>query len=369
MRLIRSYTFASALCLAISGTSPVASAQGPGTTIHAAGARAAPMILRDAKSPGPTDNIGLSAAQGERMRQVFTRLDNQMKPVIARHGARTSQMRNELEAIGSLPPGPKRDQAVRAYQARHDTFYAGLLAESKVDLPALAREFKGIAPDFDFQVQGRSIIGVDARALAEGASLGPQATRPGAAAAITSTAPGTATTPPPAASPTTTRITSFEDESVRQCGVVAGGENRFTNTSVTSNSFAIFAGGCGSEANKFGRLSVPSGRSASISLGYTLRAKAFAVGIAGPSGSDASATVTIGGAEVEKMSVIAVAPLLWAADSEKFQVRTGRIVNVPTGAVTSLRFTTKASSHSIVSAGANSSATVDGISASLTVTP
>ncbi|MFN3496416.1 MAG: hypothetical protein ACK40L_18095 [Hydrogenophaga sp.] len=366
MRQMTTLSLVAAISIAVAGTIPVARADDTSAMMHAVGVRAAPTLARDTRTPGLTDNIGLSAAQTARLQQVFTRVDNQMKPAMGRHGARAGQMRNELDAISSLPPGAKRDEAVRAYQARHDTFYSDLLRETKVDLPALAREMQAIAPEFQFEVKGRSIVGSQRRLLDPRSNISTPAIR----SPLPTTAPRTTTASAPRlATPTTTRLTGFVDEDTRRCHVASSGNNRFTSNSLTSSSFAAVAGGCESSASKSKTFDVPTGTSASLELGYNLRLKAFAAGIVGMGSSNASALVDTGEGRLETRYISAFAPWLWVADTEE-NVR-GVRENVPvqpgTGKV--LRFTTRSFSLAILPGGANSSATIDGITASLTVTP
>lgn len=366
MRKTSPYLLALPLCFVLGGNFPAANAQDPAITIHATGVRAAPTLARDTRTPGITDNIGLSAAQTERMQQAFTRVDSQLQATLSRHGARAGQMRNELNAIAGMPPGAKREQAIRAYQARHDSFYSGVLAESKVDLPALAREMQGIAPQLQFEIRGRSIIGVPIQAT----GLKSSATRPAFRTSTPTTTARTKTAPAPApAMPITTRLTGLVDEDSRRCSAASSGNNRFTSNSVTSNSSATVAGGCTSSASKNKTQSVPSGASASLDLGFSIKVKAFAAGVVGVGYSNARGLVLVNGEVVESHFVSAMAPLLWVTESE--ENRRGLTVTVPVrpGRPAELSFSTSAESLALPPSGANATATIDGITASLTVNP
>lgn len=366
MRPLIPCTLASALGLALAAAFPTASAQDAAATVHTVGARAAPTLVRDTRTAGLTDNIGLSAAQTERMQRVFTRVDSQLQGALSRHGARAGQMRNELNAIAGMPPGAKREQAIRAYQARHDGFYSGVLAESKVDLSALAREMQGIAPELKFEVRGRSIIGVPIQAT----GLQSSATRPAFRTSTPTTTARATTVPAPApATSSTTRLTGFVDEDSRRCSAAASGNNRFTSNSVTSNSFAAVAGGCTSTARKHKTQDVPAGASASLDLGFSIQVKAFAAGVVGVGYSNARGFVVVNGDVVESHFVSAMAPLLWVTESE--ENRRGLTVTVPVrpGRPAELSFSTSTESLALPPSGANASATIDGITASLIVNP
>lgn len=287
------------------------------------------------------DEGGITPQQKAKLMSIMYELDGKLKPVIAADTKLQSQMQQELKNIAAIKDAKQRNTAIAAYHTKYKPVYSAMMKKAGVDLAKYVKELNTNFPGYQFMLSGDYAI------IGKSRSANPQPTQP--------------------AGPVTTQIKNFNTSKSIGCGGIGGGSVTFTSNSVKASAFATVAGGCNNSGEITAQFDVPHASAASITISHVLKANAFAVGILG-TGITSGICCVFTPSDTRRISVLAMAPVLWASyeEDEKNETIT---MPVSTNASQTVRYIANVIPMSGLPSEANGDASISGISIRLTTQP
>jgi hypothetical protein len=264
-------------------------------------------------------------------------VDQKIKTAFRGQEELQATMTRELEAISAMRDRAQQKNAAENYRAKHLDAYKKILTRAGVDMSAIAREIQGVVPRLNVSATQDQIV----------------------ATYIELTSPRSI-----APSSTSRAIDDFVESRERSCANLAGGDVKFTSTSIVTDASAAVAGGCETTGQKNAAVEVPAGAEAvRLDASADLEVEALAVGVVG--GATAWAYASFGaGNQSSAISVYTFAPFLWVSSEDKSLNGSSINLQVAPGSTRTLSFYTTTSFLAAFIGGGSGKATVKRINAS-----
>lgn len=273
-------------------------------------------------------NLGLapllSAQERVDFEAISVRYDRRIIAEIEKNPARKTAMETELRAIASEANDAKKEELIKAYQARHKASYRQALSDGRIDLGAMATELNSKISGLEFKVtDGINLTAnyksapVDARKLQITSQVGTENKNPiGSLQA----------TPSSSQDRTVKELVSADYERVKQlgCGAIAGSDVSFDGGFITNKTFAAVVGGCENRGDLEYSFEVMPQQQAKLEISVGQEDKVFAIGIGGMAHSTAYSTILMskgrdGRAGTDAITPVRVcsvfAPIFWTAST------------------------------------------------------
>lgn len=256
----------------------------------------------------------ISKEQAAAIIQLQRDLDGKIQAAFAGNEKLKAELEQDMKGIAAIKDEQMQNAAVANFQKKYGEAYSGILKKAGVDMSQVARRMGELLPEYKFRPVGNTVMGTFRKSS------------PAA--------------PAPAPGPKTTRINNWNTRKKKTCGLGAGGDITFGNSSLKVFSLAAVAGGCMADADMSAPVQVPNAASAKLTVRYKSKVDGFAWGIVCSAGVTTRADCYAGSERVFAISSFVFAPFLWVASGEE-EVNETNTLNLTVNSTPTIRFSNR----------------------------